>query len=238
MSPEMQLLLAAAFFFIYDSAHLLGTNEVILIPNRPSWNYVSGRNGITICGKKLLISHPFALHRPEYRLHWDYRQVVGLADGNLPPYLPRHGLLALIAYSSWLLIFLVFPVVLLHFRNDQALLICAAAIYAISLLASFTVIANHQELGLTLHQARAMALDFVLCPPFTPNIVRRISYTQENNFSLIAAAKRHLLEERWAQFHAELLEEVDVQINEAEGYTEKQSQLATFKEYLVQVRKT
>jgi hypothetical protein len=225
LPPETQLLLVAAFFFIYDAAHLLFDNEVVLTPTGGSWTYRSGKHSLTLRGKKLFISNLLLLHRPEYRFHWDYEKQSVKEVSYLPKKLAHHLLLSITAYGSWVSIFLALPFLLHYYRIDAALLACAAVIYSFSLLGGLVVINKHNDLGLTSKQSRVMALEFFFCPPFTPNIIRRITHSGGSYSNLIPTAKSHLPQEQWELLRNEIAEQINFEIDEAEDNPDKQKRL-------------
>ena len=231
--PEVQLLLAAALFFIYDSSQLLYSNEAILSPAGKGWSVQTCDNNLILRGRKLFITNPLTLHRPFYRLRWDDEKLE-LGQCHTPEQrISLNSWFSFLAYCSLASIFAVLPALLYFHRTDVALLSCTVAIYLISLLAGVTILMKHQSLGLTAKQARSLAAELIFCPPFTANVVRRLGLAQTLGCNLIAASLQLLTPTQWGRLKLDLIEQIDLEISDAEELSPRESNLMTTKNLLL-----
>jgi hypothetical protein len=77
-----------------------------------------------------------------------------------------------------------------------------------------------------------MALEFVFCPPFTANVIRKISHLQQLNINFIAAAIRTIPAERWEELRYILDKKIQFEIDESNFDESKKLQLIKAKHFL------
>jgi hypothetical protein len=142
--------------------------------------------------------------------------------------------LSFLAYCSLISIFALLPTSLFLFKSDLILLLNVAFIYIVSLTAAVTVIFNDKKLGFSRKQARSLAIEFIMCPPFTINVVRRITNVIPINFNLIVAAKQLLDNDEWEIISRQLLELLNFEIQEAEDFPGVVNRLINAKAYILE----
>lgn len=211
-TQEMQLILFAAFLFTYDSSHLLQTNEAVLTRANGSWDFFFPINGFTVRGKALYISNPLLLHREEFFLAYQFADLDLLEKPDFANQQYSKTSLCILAFASQFLIFIILPYLLFFFKTDINLLICTALIYSTAIIAGISVILKRDEIGLTKKQAYEMALEFIFCPPFTANVIRKISRSHKIKANLIPASICLLTAERWQLLSILLLDKLEEQI--------------------------
>ena len=225
-------MLFAAFLFIYDSSHLLKPNEAVLIRKINSWTYFCSIGNFSFRGMDLYISNPLIIHRAEYILAWDFENIDITQKFDLPHRNLAHNALTILAYVSWVLLFILLPFLLFFFRTEAALLLCTGLIYLASIFTSIIVYRCRTELNLSKKQSIDMALEFVFCPPFTANVIRKISRLQQLNINFIAAAIRTIPAEKWEELRYVLDKKIQFEIEESSFDESKKLQLIKAKHFL------
>ena len=231
ISTDIQLILLAVFLFLYDSSHLVYINESVLTCSNNNWDFIDDRNLINIRGKGLYISNPFILNKFEYILSWKFDDLDFVQKNDIQNF--DNGLKSILitfAYVSWILIFICLPYLLFFYKTDLNLLICTCFIYIVSALTGIMIIAYHNKLNLTKKKAINLAIEFLFCPPFNPNVIRKITKLQNIQENLIAVAVRKLSPTKWEELCKILAEKIKDEIsNNASNFNEIEKLKRTLK---------
>jgi hypothetical protein len=216
ISAELQLLLAAAFFYLYDSSILLHANEGALSPaGGGRWACVYQPNSVILRGRFVYIPNPLLPYRPVYRLAWDAGSVSFIDSTDWAWQRERYALLAPCVCLAGLAIFVLLPICLFLGQSDLHVLTAAALVYANSIAAGIMVIRRRDMLGLGRKRAWCVAAECVLCPPFTLNLIRRLSIREPVAASIPAAGAALLGTDDWGHLKQKLLASQDDAIEDA-----------------------
>lgn len=215
-SAELQLLLAAAFFYLYDASVLLHADEGLLSPaGGRAWAIVYRPNSIALRGRLVYVPNLLLPHRPVYRLAWS-AAALSFADSDAwDERRARYSVLVPFVYLAALSIFVLLPVCLLWGRSDIQVLVVAALIYANSVAAGIAVVRCRGALGLERRRAWTTAIECVLCPPFTVNLIRRLSIHERIAASIPAAGAALLGAADWDALKTKLVASQDDDIEDA-----------------------
>ena len=212
-SDEVLLMLLIVGLYLYDSALLLFANEALLTTARRGWKVRFGLREPRIRGRELYVPAPWLLHRPLYRLSWQF-------DGNSSQAAPqdwdaRKSVPAALAFFVWLFAFSLFVLLPLGFFLPAAKILLLAAVVLLypGIIAALAYLWTHREpLGLTKVQIGKLAFEYLICPPFALNLVRAISLARPISEDLIAAARRLESPDDWKRTRDELLPRLDEEI--------------------------
>lgn len=214
ISTDIQLILLAVLLFLYDSSHLIYINETVLTCSNNKWNFINDRNLMNIRGKGLYISNPISLHKAEYILNWKFDDLDFIQENDIPNFNRKIKiLLNILAFTSWFLIFLCLPYLLFFYKTDFNLIICTIFIYTVSAITGMLMIVCHEKLNLTRKKAINLALEFIFCPPFNANVIRKITRSQKIQVNLISVAVRKLNPSKWDELCSILAEKLEDEIN-------------------------
>lgn len=227
-------MMLAALLFIYDASQLLAQNEAILTFSHRGWRVDTGKNWLSIRGRNWVAVNFLLLHRPSFKLCWDDEHVDVSQEPALHARLSHQAWLVTLAYGSWLSVFVALPYLLFFHRTETALLICSAAIYLFALVAGGTVLLKRSALGLSEHKARTLALELFLCPPFTANLVRRITLLQPTSCNLVAASVHLLGPDQWGALRTEMVDYLDLEIDAAEFDPDRMGRLRQSKKTILE----
>lgn len=216
LSAELQLLFAAAFFYLYDGSVLLHADEGLLSPTGAGrWAIVYRPNSIALRGRLVYVPNPLLPHRPVYRLSWDSASVSFAASADWADRRARYSSLVPFVYLAALAIFVLLPACLFWRRSDLQVLAAAALVYANSIAAGIVVVRRRDALGLERKRAWTAAVEIVLCPPFAVNLIRRLSIHDRIEASIPAAGAALLDAAEWERLQAKLVASQDDEIEDA-----------------------
>jgi len=215
-NAELQLLLAAVFFYLYDASVLLHPDEGLLSPSGGrSWAFVYRPNSVALRGRLVHVPNPLLPHRPVYRVAWS-AEAVSFADSvDWDERRVRYSVLIPFVYLAALSIFVLLPACLFWGRSDEQVLAVAALIYANSIAAAIAVVRCRNALGLTRRRAWTTGIECVLCPPFAVNLIRRLSIHERIATSIPAVGTTLLDAAGWEALKAKLVASQDDEIEDA-----------------------
>jgi hypothetical protein len=199
--------------YFYDSGLLLFCNEGILVPAARGWKIQFGFREPRIAGKELFLPAPWLLHRPMYRLSWQFEG--GIAQTQLlERHVMRHAppILVLLVWSIAMVLFLLLPLGLFTSLGSRILIAAAGLLYLSIVFALGYLWAHRETLGLTGKQVGKLAFEYLICPPFALNLIRAVSLAQPACEDLISAARRLETAQAWKATREQLLLRLDEEI--------------------------
>lgn len=216
LSTETQLLMVAVFFYIYDACQLLFVNEGIITGHRKNWVATTNKNGVGLLGKRLFIPNLLLPHQPIYRLAWHPERIEQTSTVNWKNEKTLYSLFTLPAYGMAVALFIITPVTYYRFRTDEALLWCLGLIYYFSLVVGVGLYLYRKQLGLSSKQAISIFTECLCCPPFTINIVRKLSLSRPIRANFVESAFQLVDTAHWANLQNELVDYIDEEIEETD----------------------
>lgn len=212
---------AIAGLYLYDSALLLHCNEAVLVPGgRGGWTVAFGSQNLGVGGKELHVPSPLRIHRPMYRLSWQFES----AGASAQPWAPAPQRFAALAPLLWLVaaaLFVLLPLGLFTRAGDLALLAALALLYP-SILAALAWTWRHRaDFGLSRKRFAGLAFESLVCPPFALNLVRHLAANIQVREDLVSAARRLQGEDGWARTRRQLLKRLSNEIDAEEAGSER-----------------
>ena len=215
-STEVQLVIAAVAFYFYESSVLLFANEALASPvGRNRWQVKIGASGFKLGNKYLFFPNFIFLHRPVFRLSWDLHDLEVKISTDLEK---RRKLLfdfRYVVYGAATTIFVLLPFNLFFLPSHSVLLANLFAIYLNSAYAAFLLLKKSGDLEGGPELAKKTALECLLCPPITINLIRRLSINAKIQITTLAACYSYSDEFMWAQSKVHLIEILEQAIEEA-----------------------
>lgn len=211
----------AVGLYLYDSALLLYSNEALLIPSgKDGWIARFGSNKTTFKGKQLFVPNPFWPTQPLFRLVWGYEDVASCSIAATWDEKRRASIrLVPMVWGLFMCTFILLPVTLFGRLGDLMILLVFVLVYLNILLVILFLWLDRSKFNLTLHGFASIAFDFLICPPFALNIVRRLSLSVQVDEDFINAARRLLKPADWEVTQREALTRLDDEIAcEEEGH--------------------
>lgn len=203
LSFEILLIIGILGFYLYDSAMMLYSNELIFASDKNHWRYRSADGHWQMLSRNLYLPHPLRPGRALFRVCWHstgaQANLANDAPGessNLPDLAPAEliqSLRPLQYMTTGLLASMLvgFPVVLIVFATGLELLVLMATSYIIIIAMLIYVYRKRTSLQLTTSSFLKLAFDALVCPPFALNTTRKITLNYPLTHDAIAFAKQH-----------------------------------------------
>lgn len=173
--PEVLLVGGLVGLYLYDSALLLASNEVLLSPDRKGrWHALFGSNNFQLRGKEPFVPNPLLPHRPIYRFSWDSEGIIVRSREWTAP-VNRYSFLAPSIWFMFLAIFVLIPLGLLTRLGSIAIASGIILFYVNALIALSSVWFKRSDHGLSKRRFVSLAFECLTCPPFAINLVRHLS---------------------------------------------------------------
>lgn len=197
--PEWLFVIAIFGLYFYESSTLLYSNEAVLIRCHRRWKVSFGSTSIQTFGRGLYIPSPLDISKPAYRIIWNTEGSVGPA----PEWDIGRGKrsLQIVGTYAWftisLLLVMSYAIVTEHTNLLATLLI---SFYTTTLLVFSLIATDRHQLGLTGRQIASLFFEVICCPPFAPNLARRLSLSHSPSGDGLELAARTLREPMWHTF--------------------------------------
>jgi hypothetical protein len=172
---EVLLPVGAIAFYLYDSAHLLYSNERLITCVGRRWS-MAGSAGLFLMGRTVYAPGLLLPHRPLFRLAWP---VTTAATSGVTSALGAFlAALRPVQIVVWLLLALLvaaLPLVSWHYGAGPHMLAVFIAYYCLLLLALSIIFVRRTALGLTGRAFGGLLFDVCACAPFGVNLVSKLS---------------------------------------------------------------
>jgi len=201
----------AAGLFFYDSALLLYCNEGVLMPRgHTGWVVRFGSDKIQLLGKEVYIPNPLLIHRPMFRLAWNFEGAA--VDAQWQPARNSFRVLVPLVWSMAIALFVLLPLGIFSRLGEPMLMLAVALLYG-SLIASLVwTWFNRRRLKLSPRQLAALSFECMVCSPFALNLIRHLSVCTPVEQDLEHAARRLLSPVEWEATRAALMARLDDEI--------------------------
>lgn len=177
MSSELLLIIAIIAFYLFDSAILLYSNEVLLTESSGKWKLLCPNNNIFILNKLFYMPNPLIPINPLFRLYWTNMEAESeFISNNLLNNFIR-VLIPLKLLTAILFSFLIFgvPIILTKFGSRHEFIILLIAIYANILSIIIYIGLNRGKFNLSLKKYIFIIFESFVCAPYAINLVRKLS---------------------------------------------------------------
>jgi hypothetical protein len=193
-TPEMLLCGGVLALYLYDSASLLCTNDMIFSEHRGSWRCTVG-SSFLIRGRFLFVPNICNPYVVTMRATWN---IDGVNHGR--EYLPalRHflrglGALRVGGVVVGILLLVLLPALLISHASEIWLLALLLSTYLTIALMLVHIFRYRRLFALTRKEAISIVFDGLACPPYAINMARKIAMTRviKEDGILFAAAVLH-----------------------------------------------
>ena len=234
MSYEVELLILAVVFYLYDSSALLYSNEAILTCDRARrWSAATGWIGFVLAGRSLCLLNPFTPYRPSFRLSWDFNRLEPESnDREWPKRAQEFKSIAPLTMTAGIALFLLLPVGMFTEFGRYAVISAVVLLYGSILLALFQLRRKKILAAMGRRRFWGFAFECLACPPFAVNMVRRITLADRIAEPVPLAAVRLLDADRWAELRERCIARIDDAIQRAGEDSQEQKSLEAQKKRL------
>lgn len=218
---------------------LLYFNEIVFSLSLSRWGFSNPHGRWRFAGKKPYIPNPLVPFSPIFRLSWS-KDNKGLAENNTEDFDTFLSELKLIGYPIITLMYLMFicvPIALLKFGAGIQLLIIMGSIY---ITIGFTLILIYRKkdlFKLTNKMYWSIVFDAIACPPFSINIVRKISLNYPIRYDALEFGKTHLNDKKFMIFIESIQLKLDEELEGEVGNSRNARSIKKYKSILSGLRK-
>lgn len=196
--PEWLLVLLMVGLYVYESACLLYSNELVLIRSGQCWKVATGSKQIQLLGKGWYLASPLDLGKPVFRLDWNAAGAIGPA----PAWdcQQTSAVIRQVGYAAWamaLTMLLLGAAIVLG--NITVIAAGLVGFYGLVVASIIRVWMARLCLGMTTAQVLSLGFELICCPPFGPNLARRLSLRLIPQGDGIELAARVLTPAQWCQ---------------------------------------
>ncbi len=237
LSFEALLMLGIVAFYIYDSVKLLYSDDLLLLRSHKTWSFAFPGAQWNLRNKLLYIPNPFkpanlifqtSIARNEHTASIEEVEILYRYICALEPI--RY--LVLILFG---LMCVCLPMVVFRFGTGTWFFVTVILIYITILSALVYVYFKRYELNISNKEFIALTFDVVACPPFSMNLLRKISLRYKIQFDPVAFASESFDKDRFNSLlisiktrleeKLELLDEGSEKSIELKAYIEKLSEM-------------
>ena len=177
LSFEMLLVIGVTGFYLFDSAMLIYTNELIFLETNGRWCFSSPEKKPQVLKKFHYFPNPLRPDKHIFLLYWTASESSNYESKNIEL---RKLFLALnpLRYMTlflYILILLGLPLVAFTLGSGLGLLLLIEAIYLTILLMLIHVYLLKDMLGLSGKTVAKLSFDSLMCAPFALNLLRKIT---------------------------------------------------------------
>lgn len=216
MTIDAQQLLAPAIVAMYlkDCLLLLHRDEGVLVQSwSGQWRSGFGLQHWKLAGREPYVCNPFLPHQPVFRLHWRMTPASQKRWGSLAGATPELLSLRPWVIAIWLILFILMPVALMSGMGWMPALCVVVVLYGVIVSALLFTHRRRAALGLDRAKFAVLAFELLACPPYAPNLLRRVSLLRTVDEDLVVAGARLMTPARAADVRRACVSRVDEEID-------------------------
>jgi hypothetical protein len=206
---EIWLALGIGLFYLYDSLVMLGPNELVLIESGGRWKFFVPLSDWQVGGKYVYLPNPFVPVQTLYRLDWQAGGPGQVDAAALNDFLGGQRFLRPVVLVLFCLLAFLLPVAICRAAPLRLLLAIVGEVYVFIVIAALLLYRQHAALRLDRKAALKLAMDGLLCAPFSINLIRKLGLGYNWQGDPVAFARGALKPERFAALRESLLRRID-----------------------------
>jgi hypothetical protein len=194
LSFEITLWIGIFAFYIFGSTKFVYKNEFFILKGFKAWSFVFPSSFFIAFKKKIYIPNLFLPHLIHLQFSYPskeekfssklYKEINNFCKILLP--------LQILTVIQFLLLCIVLPLMILYKVHNYYLLCACIFIYMIVIVEFIYQLIHQKELGVNKKKIYSIFFGNLLCPPFSLNIIREISYISNLDNRPITLSKRFL----------------------------------------------
>jgi hypothetical protein len=236
LSFEVLLIIGVLGFYLYDSAILLFSNELVFIESYGRWSFSFPNPRWLLRGRVLYFPNPLAPYKMIYRAAWSTNDnALEIQSEDL-----THKFSAPLCYLRILVIVLmillvvVLPVVMLRLGAGVVFLVVLFLIYFTILNMLGYIFIKKVNLQLTNKAFLSLAFDSLACPPFAINMLRKISLRMQICNNPVEFSRLILKPNDFKKFAATLIDKLAEELDfEDELDSQRSNELINYREKIL-----
>jgi hypothetical protein len=230
LSFETMLVLGVTGFYLYDSAMMLYSNELVFTAGK-QWHFASAESHWQLLGKNLYLPNPLTPGRALFRVCWFItdsskpQQDLHVLSNFLDSLRPLRGM----TYGLFALMFIGLPVMIFGFGSGLELLIIVAATYLTIVAMLLYVLIQRTALRLSKKAISKLAFESLACAPFALNLLRKISLQHSLAGDPIVFAQKNFDADTFKHLTQVITQRIDTEIVCEDDSTPRYTSLLSYR---------
>ena len=181
--------------------------------------------------------NPFLPHMMAFSSNWSMRKGAKHIDEatKIEEFAANIYPLNLFAIVLWVLLLLCIPTAILSSGTGIVFFAAVCATYATILTMLAVLCLKRIELGMSSRQFFYIALDCIACPPFSINLVRKVTWQYKTNFDPIEFAVKNLDRDELVKLIQLLISRLDEQLLLEDEHTNKSDKIEAYRLKLLEL---
>jgi hypothetical protein len=233
ISYEYLLWLGIALFYIYDSIELVYFNDIYIVKGLKSWKYLIPNPFFTIFNKIVFIPNPLTPHCLFFKFSFPSNEAkISPKEGNnINTFNKAICNIQTLTLYQLILLGVVFPIMLINYSYGPLLLGIMALIYMNILTIFVLIYVNKKKFKISQKQFLTYLFESIFCPPFSLNILRKISKNYEIKNSPISFSTKKMNKKLVRNFRFEVNEVINTYLSISDNKEEFSKKLIKYKKY-------
>lgn len=237
LSFEVLLALGVIGFYLYDSAMLLYFNELVFSRSHGKWSSACPSGNWRIGGKFPYFPNPLTPDAPLFRVNWhsnDPSQPLDTTE-DATRLTQATGLIGYFVIVLLGEMIVGLPLVIFKLGTGPVFFAVVASIYFTILLMLVITYFKRHALGLSGRDFMGLAFEAIACPPFSINLVRKITLCHKTKLNPIAFALQNFEQERFNLLAGAIIARLDEELELGdEGSTQREA-LSAYRSRLLEL---
>ncbi|MFD0914679.1 hypothetical protein [Methylophilus luteus] len=175
-SFEIWITLGLIGFYLYDSAALVFSNEIVFFETKGRWFVALPTDRWRVVGKRLFFPNPLKPNYSMFIVPWSATASFYAKDSkDTFELISAIRYLRLAVVPLMLLLIFVLPLVIFKLGIGTPALITLMLVYLLVIAMLFYIYTKREKLGLSKRQVLSLAFEATSCPPFAINLIRKIT---------------------------------------------------------------
>ena len=206
---EFWLVLGIVGFYLYDSLVTLQPGELVLRESGGRWNFFVPASDWQFGGKYVYLPNPLLPVQTLYRLNWHIPEAARVDTDAMRAFLHAQRFLRPVVVVLFALLLIVLPFAICRLATIRVLLALVAETYLFLVASAILLVRQRAALRLDPKAAAKLALDGLMCAPFSLNLIRKLGLGYRWQGDPVLFARDVLKPERFAELRETLMRRID-----------------------------
>ena len=233
ISYEYLLWLGIALFYIYDSVELVYFNNIYIVKGLKSWSHIIPNPFFTIFNKIVFIPNPLTPHCLYFKFSFPSNEdrISPMESKDVNAFNKAIYNIQTLTLYQLILLIVVFPIMLINYNYGPLLLGIMVLIYMNIIIILALIYINKKQFKISQKQFITYLFESILCPPFSLNILRKISKNYEIKNSPISFSTKKMNKKLVRNFRFEVNEVINTYLSISDNKEEFSKKLIKYKKY-------
>jgi len=231
---EIALWVGIIIFYVYHSSKLIYKNEFFLTKGFFLWSYVFPNNLLSLSKKYIYIPNILLPHLIHFQFFYPSKDKKLLAKEakEIKEFCKILLSLQALTFIQFILLCLVFPLMTLKGIDNYSLLLVVIVNFLFVICELLIFLFFQKKIGLSKRKIYSIFLQNMLCPPFSINLIRELSFIQNIKNQPITMSKKFLNKDKILLFKDAFNNLIDRDLDNAFLSTKDKNELINYKKII------